>query len=79
MTEASRVAVEKSAVTFQYLPSITNGQMRGLGAIYGMIQVQAMMLSFNDIYRFLSIFMLILVPAFLLLKRGGGGAPVAAH
>jgi hypothetical protein len=44
-----------------------------------MIQGQAMMLSFNDIYRFLSIFMLMLAPVFLVLKRGKGGAPVGAH
>jgi hypothetical protein len=45
--------------------------------IYGTIQAQSAMLSFNDIYRFLAVLMVLLIPSFLLLRRGstaGGGA-----
>jgi MFS transporter, DHA2 family, multidrug resistance protein len=65
---------------FHYLPQIISGQKQGLGMVYGMIQAQAAMLSFNDIYRVLAIAMLILFPSFLLLRRaGGGGGATAAH
>jgi DHA2 family multidrug resistance protein len=62
---------------FHYLPQIVSGQMQGLGMIYGTIQAQSAMLSFNDIYRFLAVLMVLLIPSFLLLRRGstaGGGA-----
>jgi DHA2 family multidrug resistance protein len=63
--------------SFHYLPQIVSGQMQGLGMIYGTIQAQSAMLSFNDIYRFLAVLMVLLIPSFLLLRRGstaGGGA-----
>jgi len=41
---------------------------------------QAMMLSFNDIYRILCVLMLVLVPTFLFLKRDTRNLPAeAAH
>jgi DHA2 family multidrug resistance protein len=64
---------------FDYMPQILNGQKQGLGMVYGMIQRQAMMLSFNDIYRTLAIVMMILIPTFLLLRRVQPGSGVAAH
>ena len=66
------------APEFHYLPQIVTGQMQGLGMIYGSIQAQSAMLSFNDIYRFLAVLMALLIPSFLLLRKGsaagGGGA-----
>jgi MFS transporter, DHA2 family, multidrug resistance protein len=66
------------APEFHYLPQIVTGQMQGLGMIYGSIQAQSAMLSFNDIYRFLAVLMAVLIPSFLLLRKGsaagGGGA-----
>ena len=64
---------------FGYLPQILTGQRQGLGAVYGMIQAQAAMLSFNDIYRALAIAMVVLIPSFLLLRRVGAGSGAAAH
>ncbi|MBF6560472.1 MAG: hypothetical protein IVW56_09295 [Candidatus Binataceae bacterium] len=40
---------------FNYLPQIVTGQKQGLGMIYGAIQAQAAMLSFNDINRLLTV------------------------
>ena len=57
------------ALQFYYLPEIVTGQKQGIAGIYGMIQAQAAMLSYNDIYRTLAFFMMFLVPAFLLLRR----------
>ncbi len=65
--------------SFSYMPQIVTGQKQGLGMVYGMIQRQAMMLSFNDIYRTLAFAMALLIPAFLLLRRAQRGGSVAAH
>jgi len=64
---------------FHYLPQLITGQKQGLGMIYGMIQNQAAILSFNDIYRVLMITMIILIPSFLLLRKpeSAGRAPMA--
>ncbi|MFZ1887646.1 MAG: DHA2 family efflux MFS transporter permease subunit [Candidatus Binataceae bacterium] len=55
------------------------GQHRGMAMIYGMLQRQAMMLSFNDIYRMLAGLMIILVPTFLFLQRDRRNLPIAEH
>jgi MFS transporter, DHA2 family, multidrug resistance protein len=67
------------AQAFSYLPQIITGQKQGLGMVYAMIQAQAAMLSFNDIYRVLGIVMILLVPSFLLLRRVGGESGGIAH
>jgi DHA2 family multidrug resistance protein len=51
------------------------GNKHGIMMLYGMVQRQAMMLSFNDIYRILAVLMLALVPTFLLLKRDTRNLP----
>jgi DHA2 family multidrug resistance protein len=67
------------ARSFDYMPQMLTGQKQGLGMVYGMIQRQAMMLSFNDIYRTLAIVMMILIPTFLLLRRAQPAGGMAAH
>ncbi|MGH7915847.1 MAG: MFS transporter, partial [Candidatus Binataceae bacterium] len=61
---------------FHYLPQILSGQKQGFDLIYGMIQQQAAMLAFNDIYRLLTLGALLMIPSFLILRggRSGGGA-----
>jgi MFS transporter, DHA2 family, multidrug resistance protein len=66
------------ATPFQIMPEMITGQKQGLGMIYGMIQAQAAMLSFNDIYRVLAMIAILLVPTFLFLRRAGVAEP-AAH
>ena len=56
------------------MPQLTGGNHQGFAGVYGMIQAQASMLSFNDIYRVLAIWMVLLIPSFLLLRRVGGGS-----
>ncbi|MGH7949772.1 MAG: hypothetical protein ACREQF_11140 [Candidatus Binataceae bacterium] len=46
--------------------------------IYGMVQRQEMMLSFNDIYRILRVLMMLLAPMFLFLKRDTRNLPAEA-
>jgi len=64
---------------FSYLPEMVGGNHGGFAGVYGMIQSQAAMLSFNDIYRMLAIGMAILIPSFLMLRRVGAGSGGAAH
>ena len=67
------------ARSFDYMPQMLSGQKQGLGVMYATIQRQAMMLSFNDIYRKLAIVMMILIPTFLLLRRAQPASGMAAH
>ena len=54
------------------------GNHQSFAGVYGMIQQQASMLAFNDIYRVLAIWMVLLIPSFLLLRRGAASSS-AAH
>ena len=63
------------APTFNYLPQMITGQKQSFGLIYGAIQAQSAMLSFNDIYRILAVATLIMVPSFMLLRGARSSAP----
>jgi hypothetical protein len=45
--------------------------------VYGLVQSQAAMLAFNDIYRLLAIVTVLMIPSFLILRGpiSRGGAP----
>ncbi len=77
MSSAARFA--SGSHGFDYSAQIIGGQKQGLGMVYLMIQRQAAMLSFNDIYRTLAIVMMLLIPSFLLLRKAQVGASSAAH
>ncbi len=66
------------ALRFNFIGEMISGQKQGLGMVYRMIQAQAAMLSFNDIYRMLSVLMLLLVPIAFFLGRAQASAR-AAH
>jgi len=55
------------------------GQQQGILMLYHAVQRQAMMLSFNDIYRLLCVMMLVLIPTFLFLQRDLRNAPAGGH
>jgi len=63
--------------SFRLLPQMITGQKQGFGMVYGAIQAQATMLSFNDIYRILALITLIMIPSFLFLRgvKSAGGTP----
>jgi MFS transporter, DHA2 family, multidrug resistance protein len=66
--------------SFGYLHQMLTGQKQGLGMVYGVVQAQASMLAFNDIYRILAGLSLLMVPAFLLLRGGPkSSAPARSH
>jgi MFS transporter, DHA2 family, multidrug resistance protein len=49
------------------------------GAIWGILQRQATMLSYNDVFRFLGGMFLLLVPLLLLMKKPKGKGPTMGH
>jgi len=68
------------APTFRYLPQMITGQHQSFGVLYNGVQAQAAILSFNDIYRILALLMAVMIPGFLLLRRGHrAGGPAASH
>ena len=53
---------------------------RAYGALFGVVQRQAAMLSFIEAFWLLSLIFLVILPLILLMKRpGSGGRGVAAH
>jgi DHA2 family multidrug resistance protein len=57
--------------TFHFMHQLITGQKQGLGMAYGMIQHQAWLMSYNDVYRTLALIALLCAPLFILLKRPG--------
>jgi MFS transporter, DHA2 family, multidrug resistance protein len=67
------------APTFQSLPEMTSGHQQ-LGIVYGLLQAQSAMMSFNDIYRIIAIALIPLIPLFLFLPSSKGrGTATPAH
>jgi MFS transporter, DHA2 family, multidrug resistance protein len=64
--------------TFNYMHEMVTNQYHGMASVYALIQQQAMLMAYNDIYRDLSLVAAIFIPAFLLLRQAGGRAP-AGH
>jgi hypothetical protein len=64
---------------FHYLPQMILGQKQGLGIVYGMVQSQAAMMAFNDIYRLLAMVTILMIPSFLILRGPVSGAAAPAH
>ncbi|TAN40097.1 MAG: DHA2 family efflux MFS transporter permease subunit [Nitrospirae bacterium] len=62
----------------QGMDSVSAGQ-GGLGALYGQMIKQAAMLSFNDAFHLLSVFMICILPLVLLMRAGKGEAPAGMH
>ena len=67
------------APVFHYLPQLITGQKQSFALVYGAIQAQSAMLSFNDIYRILAVATLIMVPSFLLMRGARSGSSMSTH
>jgi DHA2 family multidrug resistance protein len=75
-----QVALHQSAQAAQQggiAPSVSGSA--GAGSIYGQLVRQASMLSFNDAFALLSIFMACILPLVFLMKRGRGDARAEVH
>lgn len=76
---SQRMPRTPGAPSFHFVPEIVTHQSHGFGQVYAMIQAQAAMLAFNDIYRLLAFAMLLMTPWFMFLgKRRAPGGP-AGH
>jgi len=58
---------------------LTKHELQGFGMVYQMIQQQAALMSYNDIYRLLALVAVIFVPTFLLLRRAAGNGGAGGH
>jgi MFS transporter, DHA2 family, multidrug resistance protein len=67
------------APVFNYAEELATNQKGGLGVLYHTVQVQASLLSYNDIYRILAVLGVIFIPAFLMLKKAGSAGAAGAH
>jgi DHA2 family multidrug resistance protein len=59
-----------------FVDQMVTGQKQGLGIVYHLIQQQAAMLAFNDIYRMLAVIAVITIPSFVLFRAA---KPTRAH
>ncbi len=75
-----QIALHQSSSAMQQagLASAVSGQA-GAGAIYGRLIREASMMSFNDAFGLLSIFMFCILPLVFLMKKGRGEAPAGMH
>jgi DHA2 family multidrug resistance protein len=68
------------APAFNFLSELVSGQKQGLGMVYEAIQQQSAMLAFSDIYRMLAIMAMVMIPSFILFRRGKPmGGNISAH
>jgi DHA2 family multidrug resistance protein len=65
--------------SFQFLPQMAGGGHQQLGMVYGLVQAQSAMMSFNDIYRIIAIALIPLIPLFLFLPSPKSQAAAPAH
>jgi DHA2 family multidrug resistance protein len=61
------------------IQGLIENRQQGLGMMYGVLQQQASLLAYNDIYRMLAIVAALFTPAFLLLRRTAGRGAVGGH
>ena len=67
------------APSFGYLPQLITGQKQSFGMIYGTVQAQSAMLSFNDIYWIIAVATIPLIPLCLLLPSSKRASGAPAH
>ncbi len=67
------------APSAELIHGLATHQIQGFARIYALIQQQATLMAYNDIYRLLAALSLLFVPAFLVLRRARGGMRAALH
>ena len=63
---------------FHFLSNM-DGNRHGLAMIYGMVQSQAAILAFNDIYRMLSVLAITVLPIYLVVRKAPMSTAQAGH
>jgi len=74
-----QLALDHSSRILQYKGVVPLSQQAGQGVIYRELLRQASMLSFNDIFRVVSVILLCVMPLVLLIRRGKTDAPAGMH
>jgi MFS transporter, DHA2 family, multidrug resistance protein len=72
-------AADMGARVFQYKGLSTLSEQGGLAYLYNQTLRQASMMSFNDAFHLLSVFLICILPLVLLMRRGKQEAPPGAH
>jgi len=75
-----QISLHRTTQALQYqgvVPPAAN--QGGGGALYGQLIKQASMMSFNDAFYLLSLFMILIVPLVFLMRKGKSEAPAGAH
>lgn len=67
-----------SALQYRGVPSAVAHHAAD-GTIYGQLLRQASMISFNDAFHLLSVFMILILPLVLVMRKGKGEAPAGMH
>ncbi|MGH7934952.1 MAG: DHA2 family efflux MFS transporter permease subunit, partial [Candidatus Binataceae bacterium] len=67
------------APSFNVMNQLVTGQKQGLEMVYGTIQTQASLLSFNDVYRLFAFAVLIIAPLFIFFRRPPTKHDVPVH
>ena len=63
---------------FHFLSGV-DGNRHGLAIIYGIVQSQAAILAFNDIYRMLSVLAVVVLPIYLVVRKAPMSTAQAGH
>jgi DHA2 family multidrug resistance protein len=75
-----QIAVHQTTQALQYRGAGTAVAQQGaLGSVYGQLVRQAAMLSFNDAFYLLSVFLACILPLVFLMRKGKSDAPVEMH
>jgi DHA2 family multidrug resistance protein len=75
-----QMASQQTAAALQYkgVPSSVAPHAAD-GTILGQLMKQAAMISFNDAFHLLSVFMILILPLVLIMRKGKGEAPAGMH
>jgi DHA2 family multidrug resistance protein len=67
------------APIFHYAGRSFLSQRQGLAAVYGRVQAQASILAFEDIYWILAIWLALLLPAYLVIRKASTSRTIGVH
>jgi DHA2 family multidrug resistance protein len=67
------------AHAFHYAGQSFLSQRQGLASVYSQLQMQASILSFEDIYWVLAMWLALLLPAYLVIRKAALSRTIAAH
>jgi DHA2 family multidrug resistance protein len=76
---SERVSRMPGAPVFQFAGQTFLHQRHGLASVYAQVQSQASILSFQDIYWVLSLWLALLLPAYLVIRKAATSRAISAH